>query len=331
MTLACWLIFYIAGYSLLGLPDFPWYYGPPAIVLALFLWMGLHAAAVHGAHAIRLPGELVAHCLTWMAAIFTLLTVLANSPLRLSTPHVQEYVQVQAGRWLREHAQPEDTVVAYESGAVAYLSGLRTTDLLGLTEPRARPHLRRADLAWAIRDLPTFVFATERGMWPVTDAIFTLREFALNYRPAVRLPFREYSDYVLYRRADQEQPHRIGGPVEAEWVDLYHPSSMRRGLVAAYSLTVRNLSTSSWQPSASTAPLITYRWHDEQGHRVTLEQMHTPLPCDVAPGQRILVSAKVRAPDDAGKYVLRWDLLRRGASFLEREAMASAPATVLVY
>jgi hypothetical protein len=41
------------------------------------------------------------------------------------------------------HAVPGDTLVAYETGKVAYVSGLRTTDLLGLTDARARLEAQR--------------------------------------------------------------------------------------------------------------------------------------------------------------------------------------------
>jgi hypothetical protein len=324
-ALTSWLILYLAGYSFLGLPSFSWYYGPPAIVLALFVWMGAHAVLVFAGNTVWGRGELVARSVTWIAAVSALLVILVSDP-----PSTKEPAQAQAGRWLRQHAAPGQTIAAYEVGAVAYLSGLRTVDLLGLTEPRALPHLRTADFAWAIRELPSFVFSNERGRWPVTEAIFSLPEFALNYRPVLRLPFRENLDYVVYRRADPEASHPTNSHWEAQWIDVHHPATMRRGLVAAYSLTVRNLSTLPWRVDTPSAPMVTYDWRDEHGQRVVLEQIRTPLPCDVEPGQRVLVSVELRAPSVTGRYELRWDLTRGQQSFLESNAIASDPATVLI-
>ncbi len=44
LTLGAGLLAYLEGYELLRVPSFSWYYGPPAIVIALLLWMGLQRA-----------------------------------------------------------------------------------------------------------------------------------------------------------------------------------------------------------------------------------------------------------------------------------------------
>jgi MFS family permease len=329
-VLASWLVFYLAGYELLRLPNFHWYYGPPAIVLALFLWMALQAALGFAANAIRSQGQLVAVAATWTVAIITLLFVALGTPLYATSHPRRESAHVLAARWLREHAAPGDSVVAYEVGTIAYLSGLRTIDLLGLTNPEARIHLREGDFAWAIRDLPTYVFSNERSAWPVTRAIFNECAFALNYRPATRLPFRVNADYLIYYRAPPEEAQPPGGPWAAEWVDAYHPTSTPRALTTAYSLTLRNLSTSPWRGHTPEAPLVTYEWRDEHGRQVATDALHTPLPCDVGPGQRVLVSASVRAPEEPGTYTLSWHLIREWSGYLSERGMASTSAPVIV-
>jgi hypothetical protein len=137
---------------------------------------------------------------------------------------------------------------------------------------------------------------------------------------------------VIYSRAllnEVEPPS--GGAWAGEWLDIYHPNSIRSGLTAAYSLTVRNLSTSLWRAHTPNAPFVTYEWRDEHGRRVVSEALRTPLPCDVTPGQRVLVSASIRAPEQPGTYSLKWDLSRESGGHFSEHGMTTAAAKVVVY
>ena len=329
--LVSWLVLYLAGYELLRLPNFHWYYGPPAIVLALFLWIALQATVTCAANAIGWRKEAVALAATWTIAITSLFLLVLGTPLYATSHPTRESAHLLAARWLRQHAQPGDSVVAYEVGTIAYVSGLRTIDLLGLTNPEARIHLREGDFAWAIRDLPTYVFSNERSAWPVTHAIFNECAFALSYRPVVRLPFRVDTDYVIYRRAAPDDVAPSSGPGAVEWLDVYHPTSIRRALTTAYSLIVRNRSTDLWRAHTPDAPFVTYEWRDEHGGQVASDVLRTPLPCDVGPGRRVLVSASVRAPEQPGTYILTWHLIREGSGILTAQGIPSAAGSVTVY
>jgi hypothetical protein len=86
---------------------------------------------------------------------------------------------------------------------ISYFSGLRTIDLLGLTEPAARPFLARGDYAWAIREFPTFVFVPDGfDTWPIKVAISHEPIFNWRYRPIARFPYLPGLDYVIYTRDD---------------------------------------------------------------------------------------------------------------------------------
>jgi arabinofuranosyltransferase len=315
LALGAWLLAYLAGYELLRVPSFSWYYGPPAIVIALLLWMGLHGALALVARRRNWRTARLAPAATLTMGLAALAVLVAWTP-RLAPDGQAEIVQAAAGRWLRDHAAPGDTVVAFEVGAVAYRSGLKTIDLLGLTDPAARVHLQASDFAWAIRGLPTYVFSIERGSgtWPVAKAIFDECAFALNYRPALRLPFRADTDYVVYRRA----PEDAGA---GTWLDLSYPSAMRSGSTVSQSLVLRNDS-----PSPVS---VTYAWRDEPGRPVTADALRTPLPCDVVAGRRVLVSAAVRAPERPGIYTLTWEVVDdTGGSAGRAPAPTSARVTV---
>ena len=194
LALGAWVALYLAGLSRLRLPDFSWYYAPMALVVTLLVWMGLERLLARVSPALARPAILLGGIV--LGALAFLLPV--PVPFFEGTP-----AQWRAGTWLREHAPPGSTLAAYEIGMVSYASGLRTIDLLGLTEPAARPHLARGDYAWAIRERrPTYVFTNEPSAWPVTAAIYALPGFLEDYELAARFPFRVDTDYLLFRRRE---------------------------------------------------------------------------------------------------------------------------------
>jgi len=192
LLVGAWIVLYFAGLSVLRLPDFSWYYAPMALPLALVFWMGFEWLAARGRTAWAAPVTLLA------GLVLGGLTLLLPVPIGFFETRP---AQLEAGAWLKAHAAPGSTLAAYEIGMVSYASGLTTVDLLGLTEPAARPHLARGDYAWAIRERrPTYVFTNQPSAWPVTAAIFALPGFLDDYELAARFPFRADTDYLLFRR-----------------------------------------------------------------------------------------------------------------------------------
>lgn len=185
-----WLIFYLLGFTLLQLPDFGWYYAPPAVAILLLLWISMET-----------------FLRSWMPGLSGLCTILLGCFAAMAAwglaPPVPETpsAHMEAGHWLRAHAAPSSTLVAYEIGKVGFASDLQTIDLLGLTEPRAKKFLDSGDYAWAIREIrPDYVFTNGPDSWPVTDAIFALPEFREGYVLVKSFPFRDKLDYRIYAR-----------------------------------------------------------------------------------------------------------------------------------
>jgi hypothetical protein len=335
-ALLLWLALYTAGFRLLGLPDFPWYYSPIALVATLLIWATVEWALAAGCRfaAARSTGWLARRMtLAAPAAVLALAAgaaVLAAAPAREGAPAQDRPAQQAAGKWLRRYAPADATVAAYETGKIAYFSGLHVVDILGLTEPRARPFVRRGDYAWAVRELPTYVFSNENAGWVVADALFRSCAFALAYRPAARFPFRPGLDYVLYRRADDQPAAAAEGGGPAHWIDAYVPPAVPRSGVGAYSVMVRNASDAAWVPGGEAAVAIGYHWLGPDDAPVVRDGERTPVPCRVEPGQSVLVSARVRAPADPGAYLLQWDAAHATRGWLGDSGAAATPAPVTV-
>lgn len=332
MVLLAWYGFYVAGFTLWHLPDFVWYDAPIALVSCFLLWCGLQqcfsflSQRLTGGLDFAAPAAMVILALA-MAAL-----VLQVAPAWRVSRAGELLPRDAAGAWLAQHARKTDTLVAFETGTVAYVSGLKTVDLLGLTEPSARAALKKGDYSWAIQQLPTYVFTPEnKGRWPVIDAIFNSPSFALNYEPAARFLFRDGQDYVLYRRVQQPTTTLVGNPWAVRWVDAYYPTSVISGSIGNYSIVLTNLSDMSW-PSDGDRPIhVGYHWSDLGGGSVTAPDMRTALPVTVGPGQSVVVSALLVAPARPGRYNLQWDIVREGVDWFSHRGFAAPVGVVEVH
>jgi arabinofuranosyltransferase len=188
-----WIVLYTTGYTLLHVPNFPWYYAPLGFVGGLVFWMGtqhlLTLLVRNRAFGARLS--------IGLAAALAALTIVAFE--RGPTP-TGPHPHAEAGAWLRDHAQPGQTVAAYEVGTLAYVSDLQTIDILGLTEPQALPFLQRGDYGWAVRLHPDYIFTVQQSSWPVIAAIYDEPEFSANYALVARFASQPGRDYLLYQR-----------------------------------------------------------------------------------------------------------------------------------
>jgi len=150
------------------------------------------------ASSIELAERLGARMQAWVvaAAVATPAFVLAQLGLRSRALQIDEparrarwieplawtrnygIIWADAGRFLREHAHPEDTMASPAAGAMPYFSELPNIDLFGLTDAEvakhghpngSRPgHQRFATLEYVLRRRPTFIMLDEcalPGVW----------------------------------------------------------------------------------------------------------------------------------------------------------------------
>lgn len=184
LLLLWWPISQLAGYSLLGVASYPWYFAPLHGVVGLLTALGASA----------LPR--VARQLGWRdsavaAVLFAAvsLTLLVPSVLHVREigrhvpdPKMRQYEAI--GTWLRERVGPEALVAALEMGRLGYFGGTSMFDFVGLVRPPVVEHLREKDLMWSVRTYqPDYVVAIPTDDWLLGDGWFQstyapLRHFA---------------------------------------------------------------------------------------------------------------------------------------------------------
>ncbi len=93
------------------------------------------------------------------------------------------------------------------------------------------------------------------------------------------------------------------GPLAVRWGDwtLDEPHA---GIVGKACVELENGGTVAWRETV----LLSYHWLDDRDNPIVWDGERTPLP-PVAPGERVSVEARVRAPIPPGSYRFAWDLV----------------------
>jgi hypothetical protein len=102
------------------------------------------------------------------------------------------------------------------------------------------------------------------------------------------------------------------------------------GGTAELPVTVENTGTLAWPHAGQDAVALSYHWErsDAHGSHLDFEGRRTPLPRDVAPGDRLALAGRVKAPDEPGRYRLRWDLVRENVTWFSNGGTPTGDETV---
>ena len=163
--IAVWALAHLAGYALLGVTPYYWYYVPLVPALACTAALGIVQCARWT--VIHWPSR---RTLAWGMAglwVLALLSSLALSdaamvraqegplpypenPVSKVLPEAKADPYREAGQWLHEHTPPDAVVGVTEVGIMGYYSRRTMVDFLGLLEPDVADALSRGDLYWAL-------------------------------------------------------------------------------------------------------------------------------------------------------------------------------------
>ena len=189
VLLLLWQGLQVAAYVGLGVAYYPWYLAGLHGVLALFVALGVDAAArlIGGATPGRrtIGGALALE----VAALVLLPDAQAVRAAGRAVPDagMRQYEQVAA--WLREHTGPASETAALEMGRLGYYGQRPMFDFVGLVKPPVVEHLRRKELIWSVKTYrPGYVIAIPPDRWLLEDPWFR----------ATYLPLRSFRDPAVH-------------------------------------------------------------------------------------------------------------------------------------
>ncbi len=163
--IVAWALAHLAGYVLLGVTPYYWYYAPLVVALVCTSSLGIAESARWLAG--RWPSRrTLARVLAGLWAL-VLLSALAWSdaamvralegpvpppedPVSKVLPEAKAGPYQQAGKWLQGHTPTGAVVGVTEVGIMGYYSRRTMVDFLGLLEPGVADALARGDLYWAL-------------------------------------------------------------------------------------------------------------------------------------------------------------------------------------
>lgn len=95
------------------------------------------------------------------------------------------------------------------------------------------------------------------------------------------------------------------------------------------SLKIRNTGGRPWRPGQGLS--VAAHWKTPEGQKKIFDGIRTRIPREVAPGKSLTIHALVEIPPEAGRWLLRWDMVREGRYwFSEKMKQRIRPVLVVV-
>jgi hypothetical protein len=134
------------------------------------------------------------------------------------------------------------------------------------------------------------------------------------------------------------EPKPISEPAVPGYRTRYIGHNTPATLTAGQSLTVNialeNAGSFTWLAGGQNPFRLGFQWYNAAGQTVQLppeQDYRTPLPNNVPPGGRVSLQGRLRVPDAAGVYQLRWDMVHEMVTWFTSQGDAGllvSPVTV---
>lgn len=160
-----WAVAHLAGYTILGVTPYYWYYAPlvPALVCTSALgvvesarwlaeswhWRRTVARGLAGFWSLALIGSLAWSDWAMVRALDGPVPP-PEDPVSKVLPEAKVGSYQRAGQWLHEHTPTNALVGVTEVGIMGYYAERTMVDFLGILEPEVAEALARGDLYWAL-------------------------------------------------------------------------------------------------------------------------------------------------------------------------------------
>ncbi|MCC7494623.1 MAG: PD40 domain-containing protein [Fimbriimonadaceae bacterium] len=119
-------------------------------------------------------------------------------------------------------------------------------------------------------------------------------------------------------------PVMVGSPTHSvKWEQLQHPVEMVVGSLYTVELRLTNSGAMAWAPSGNEGIKLGYHWVRPSGEELARAPLFTELGQVVEPGRGLRLTARVQAPERAGRYMLKWDLYQGGYDYFSTRGAAT--------
>jgi Tol biopolymer transport system component len=126
-------------------------------------------------------------------------------------------------------------------------------------------------------------------------------------------------------------PVMVGAPTHgARWEQDRHPVELVVGATYTTELRLTNIGSMTWPAQGADKVRVAYHWLRPNGEEVNATPIFTDLPKPVEAGETVRVTARAKAPDRAGRYMLKWDLYQSGYDYFSVRGAATLDVPVSV-
>ena len=123
----------------------------------------------------------------------------------------------------------------------------------------------------------------------------------------------------------------VGAPTHGvRWEQARHPVEMVVDATYAADLRLTNIGAMTWPADGPDKVRLGYHWVRPDGQEVGQTPLFTDFEKPVDSGQPVKLTARVKAPDHPGHYLLKWDLYQTGFEWFSGRGAATLDVPVAV-
>ncbi len=108
------------------------------------------------------------------------------------------------------------------------------------------------------------------------------------------------------------------------------PDTMWAGAYGVASVELTNTTPDTWRAGGANPVRLSYHVYTSTGALEVWDGVRTSLPYDVAPGARVRLDPRLRAPAGGGDRVFAWDLVEEGVAWFSSRGISFAADLVTV-
>jgi len=166
-----WAIIHIIGYSLINVPEYPWYYAPAILAICFLIGFGLKflldKTKSTGKRKIAASIIVLFYCSLLSINIFHIYRQTQKSALL--NRRIAAYLQV--GDWIKKNTSSSIKIAAVEIGGLGYSSKRNIIDMAGLVDAEGPRYISRRELDWWLRIHEPDLVLTHIPSWPIERPI----------------------------------------------------------------------------------------------------------------------------------------------------------------